>query len=108
MSSQALQSFIILAIGFAFSGLISNGYQLVVHRPATFSLLQRGPRPGAFAAVFFLIFAAPFIIMRNTLRGQRIQGRRFEFVMMATVLAGFWSLMSGTCMVMALQAAGVL
>ena len=31
-------------------------------------------------------------------------GRRFEFVMLATILAGFWSLMSGTVMVMALQA----
>ncbi|MDB5519305.1 MAG: hypothetical protein JWQ17_6063, partial [Tardiphaga sp.] len=41
-----------------------------------------------FAAVPFLVFAAPFIIMRNTLRGRRIERRRFEFVMMATVLAG--------------------
>ena len=42
------------------------------------------------------------------LRGARIERRRFEFVMMATVLAGFWSLMSGTFFLMTLRAAGVL
>ena len=42
------------------------------------------------------------------LRGARIERRRFEFVMMATVLAGFWSLMSGTFFLMTLRAAGLL
>jgi len=64
--------------------------------------------PKTFAAVPFLVFAAPFIIMRNTLRGAKIERRRLEFVMMATVLAGFWSLMSGTFFLMTLRAAGVL
>ena len=39
--------------------------------------------------------------MRNVIRGRRIERRRFEFVMMATILAGFWSLMSGTVVVTA-------
>ena len=29
--------------------------------------------------------------MRNTLRGAKIERRRFEFVVMATVLSGFWT-----------------
>ena len=69
---------------------------------------SRRAAPKTFAAVPFLVFAAPFIIMRNTLRGARIERRRFEFVMLTTVLAGFWSLMSGTFVVMKLRAAGVL
>jgi hypothetical protein len=56
-----------------------------------------------FAAIPFLVFAAPFIIMRNTIRGRRIERRRFEFVMIATVIAGIWSLMSGTVVVMAFE-----
>ena len=55
----------------------------------------------------FLVFAAPFIIMRNTIRGRRIERRRFEFVMLATMLAGIWSLMSGTAVVMVLRAVGM-
>jgi hypothetical protein len=46
--------------------------------------------------------------MRNTLRGAPIENRRLEFVMMATILAGIWSLMSGTFFLMTLRAAGLL
>jgi hypothetical protein len=57
-----------------------------------------------FATIPLLIFTARYLIMRNTLRGRRLERRRAEFVMVATVIAGLWSLMSGTVVVMALQA----
>lgn len=108
MSPDALNSFFSLFIGFALAGALASGYQAFLERPAGFGLLQNGVQPKTFAAVPFLVFAAPFIIMRNTLRGRRIERRRVEFVMMATVLAGFWSLMSGTFVVMTLRAVGLL
>ena len=108
MSPESVQSFIALAIGFSIAGMISTAYQLVTKRPASFRLLNRGVLPTTFAAVPFLAFAAPFIIMRNTLRGRRIEQRRFEFVMIATIVAGIWSLMSGTVVVMALRALSML
>ena len=107
MSPDALNSLFSLCIGFALAGALASGYQAMAQRPAGFGLLQEGVAPKTFAAVPFLVFAAPFIIMRNTLRGAQIERRRFEFVMMATVLAGFWSLMSGTFFLMTLRAAGV-
>lgn len=107
ITPESLQSFLAIALGFAVAGALASGYQAVVHRPASFRLLQGGPKPSAFAAVPFLVFAAPFIIMRNTIRGRRIQQRRFEFVMFATILAGFWSLMSGTFVVTVLRVAGL-
>jgi hypothetical protein len=108
MSPDALNSLFTLCIGFALAGALTSGYQALVHRQVGFGLLQEGVAPKTFAAVPFLVFAAPFIIMRNTLRGARIERRRFEFVMMATVLAGIWSLMSGTFFLMTLRAAGLL
>ncbi|MFO1110919.1 MAG: hypothetical protein U1E61_17210 [Bradyrhizobium sp.] len=108
MSPEALNSFFSLAIGFAFAGALASGYQTLAQRPAGFGLLNEGVAPKAFAAVPFLVFAAPFIIMRNTLIGARVERRRFEFVMMATIIAGFWSLMSGTFFLMALRATGLL
>jgi len=108
MSPDALNSFFSLCIGFAVAGALASGYQAFLRRPAGFGLLQQGVAPKTFAAVPFLVFAAPFIIMRNTLRRERIERRRFELVMMATVLSGFWSLMSGTFVVMTLRAAGLL
>ena len=107
MSPEQVQSFFALTLGFAFAGAIATGYQAVTRRPASFGLLHDGPRPATFAAVPLLAFAAPFIIMRNTIRGRRLEDRRIGMVMLATVIAGFWSLMSGTVVVMALAAFGV-
>ncbi|MDC7788125.1 hypothetical protein PQJ75_12785 [Rhodoplanes sp. TEM] len=103
MSPESIQNFLALAIGFAFAGLIATGYQAWAQRPASFRLLEQGSSASSFAAVPFLVFAAPFIIMRNTVRGRIIERRRFEFVMIATVIAGLWSLMSGTIVVMTVQ-----
>jgi uncharacterized protein DUF6949 len=108
MSPEQFQSLLALALGFAFAGLLANGYQCVTERPASFRLISRASRLDALMALPFVIFAAPFIIMRNTMRARRLVGRRFEFVMLATILAGFWSLMSGTLVVMLLQAVGQL
>jgi hypothetical protein len=107
MSPDALNSFFALLIGFAFAGALSSGYQAFVDRPAGFGILERSAAPRAVVTVPFLVFAAPFIIMRNTIRGRRIENRRMVFVMVATVLAGIWSLMSGTCVVLFLQATGI-
>jgi Family of unknown function (DUF6949) len=108
MSLDALNSLLSLCLGFALAGALASGYQALAQRPAGFGLLQAGVAPKTFAAVPFLVFAAPFIIMRNTLRGRRIERRRVEFVLMAAVIAGFWSLMSGTFVVMTLKAVGLL
>ena len=106
MSAESVQSFFALAIGFALAGLLASGYQAATSRPASFRLLSRGPHPAAFAAVPVLVFAAPFIIMRTILRG-RIEGWRFWVVMSATMVAGFWSLMSGTVAISLLMALGL-
>jgi len=83
---------------------LATGYQLVTERPLSFRLLNQGLRVVTFLSIPVLTFAAPFVIMRNVIRGRRIERRRFEFVMLATVLAGFWSLMSGTVVVTAFKA----
>jgi hypothetical protein len=93
-----------IAFGFAVAGLCASGYRLYGTHFPSFRLLEVGPMAARFAAVPLLIFCAPFLIMRNTLRGRGIERRRAEFVMVATVIAGLWSLMSGTVVVMALQA----
>jgi len=104
MSPESLQSLVVLLIGFAVAGLLATGYQLVTEKPLSFRMLNQGLRVVTFLSIPVLTFAAPFVIMRNVIRGRRIERRRFEFVMLATVLAGFWSLMSGTVVVTAFKA----
>jgi len=106
MSAEALQSFLSLALGFAAAGMMSTGYQLVAAQPASFRMLNRGPSATAVAAVPFLVFAAPFIIIRAIVRAGLSGPQRFELVFVATILAGFWSLMSGTVLVMAFEELG--
>ncbi len=108
MSPETIQLFLAFAIGFAVAGMVSTGYQLVTRRPASFRLLRRGPAPATFAAVPVLAFAAPFIIMRDTLRRRRSKERRVDAllpaVLLPTIAASFWSMMSGTVVVMAMEA----
>jgi hypothetical protein len=104
--SDSARSLLDLAIGFAVAGMLCSGYQLMTMQPASFRLLHEGRRNEALAAVPFLLFAAPFIIVRNTIRLSRIEGRGFGFAAMAALIAGFWSLMSGTLLAMGLEALG--
>lgn len=105
MSAHSLQLLHSLALGFAVSGLLASLYRALAHKPASFSLLQLGGM-GAVLAVPFLAFAAPAIILRNTIRGRRIENRRMEFVFLATTLALAWSLMSGRVVTMVLLSFG--
>jgi hypothetical protein len=104
MSLESLQSVVVLLIGFSVAGSLATGYQLVTERPLSFRLLNGGPQPVTLLAIPVLTFAAPFVIMRNLMRGRRIERRRFEFVMLGTIIAGLWSLLSGTVVVAAFTA----
>jgi len=108
MTPESLQMLLALALGFAVAGLCASAYQLATSQLPSFGLLSAGPSPSTFAAVPVLMLSAPFLIMRNTILGRRQEGRRFEFVFLATLIAGFWSLMSGLTLVMTLQACGLL
>jgi Family of unknown function (DUF6949) len=104
LTPETIESFFSLAIGFAVAGMCASGYRLFSAHFPSFRLLEVGPVPARFAAIPLLMFSAPYIIMRNTLRGRRLEKRRADLVMVATVIAGLWSLMSGTVVVLALQA----
>lgn len=108
MSVFAIHSLMSLALGFALAGLLVSGYQALADRPAGFALLEERRVGRALAAVAFLVFAAPFIIMRNTLRDDGASPRRVQLVMLTTVVVGFWSMMSGTVVIAALEAAGLI
>lgn len=96
MAPESIQSLLSLVIGFAFAGLTASAYQMWTARPLSFRLLGQEARASALAAVPLLVFGAPFIIMRNTIRGCRVERRQASFVALATIIAGGWSLMSGT------------
>jgi hypothetical protein len=107
MTPDQIHAIFALGLGFAIAGLLATGYQAATERPVSFRLLDRGPSAAAFAAIPLLAFAAPFIIMRNTIRGRSLTTGRFQVALLATIVAGFWSLMSGTVAAMALELIGL-
>ena len=94
ISPTALESIQTLCLGLALSGLLATAFELFTEHRASFSLLDRGGVAAA-AILPVLAFSAPFIILRNTVRGRRIEGRPIPFVMVATMIACGWSLISG-------------
>ncbi|MBN8920317.1 MAG: hypothetical protein J0H62_06425 [Rhizobiales bacterium] len=96
MDVSAIQSFLALAIGFAVAGVLTSGYAALAERPLGFTALMQASRNRSLVAVPVLVFAAPAVIMRHTLRAARAEGGNFGFVAIATVIAGGWSLLSGT------------
>jgi hypothetical protein len=94
ITPTALESFAALGLGFAFAGLLVSAFELFTKRRASFGLLEMGGLL-ALACVPVLVFSAPFIILRNTVRGRRFERRPAGFVFAATLIACFWSLMSG-------------
>jgi hypothetical protein len=94
LSPMALENLQTLVLGLAFAGLLATGFEVLTARRASFGLLQGGGLP-ALAALPVLAFGAPFIILRNTVRGRRIEGRPVPFVMLATMIACGWCLVSG-------------
>jgi hypothetical protein len=107
MTPESVQMLFALLLGFAVAGMCSSGYRVVTSRLPSFNQLSAGPGAATFAAIPVLVVSAPFLIMRNTILGRRQEGRRFEFVFLATLIAGFWSLMSGLVLVITLQACGL-
>lgn len=86
-----------LALGFAAAGLLASAFECLTERRASFHLLEAGGMK-AVSFVPLVVFTAPFIIIRNTILGRRMERRSMIAVMIATVIACFWSMMSGRLM----------
>jgi hypothetical protein len=86
-----------LLFGFALAGMLASAFQYLTDRPASFTLLQQGGWP-ALLSVPLVVITAPFIILRNTIRGRRFERRSIFFVWLATVIACLWSMAAGRFM----------
>ena len=100
LDPSALEAVQTLALGFAFAGCLASTFELVTAHAAGIRLLQRGGLR-ALACVPILVFSAPFLIVRHTVR----EGRRsFPAAMLAGIAAGLCSLASGRLLLDLVQA----
>lgn len=82
------------AVGFVAAGLIGSFYQLVTNKPPRFVAEFEG-MVGVLAASMLCMMAGPFIIMRNAIRGHRIEQRPIGWLAASSAIAFAWSICSG-------------
>jgi hypothetical protein len=94
LDAGQIEAFKALFFGFALAGFVATGFQLLTNRLPSFSQLTSGGLRAALS-VPLLMTTAPFIILRNTIRGRRFERRSIFFIWLATVIACLWSLAAG-------------
>lgn len=84
----------VASAGFVAAGVLGSLFQLLTREPPRFNF-------GGETLMRFLtdmlmcIFAGPFIIMRNAIRGRRIEKRPLGWLVASSTIAGMWSMCSG-------------
>ena len=94
MNVEILVTCFSIALGFVLAGLLSSLYQLVTSKPARFEMQAETIVLGIMQT-FLIMFAGPAILMRNAIRGRRIEHRNVGWLVASTAIAGAWSLCSG-------------
>lgn len=84
--------------GFVAAGLLASLSQMITARPPQFALSADTISQGLGGAIM-CVFAGPFIIMRNAIRGRTIEGRPIGWLAASSVIATTWSLCSGVVLV---------
>ena len=82
------------AAGFVSAGVLGSFYQLLMQEPPRFNFNVE-TIPAILSGIVMVLFAGPFIIMRNAIRGRRIEKRPVGWLVASSTIAGMWSLCSG-------------
>ncbi|WP_350334767.1 DUF6949 family protein [Coralliovum pocilloporae] len=94
MYFELMLALYIACTGFVVAGLLGSFYQLVTSEPAGFRF--DGPTlPMTALTLVTICIGGPFIIMRNAIRGRRIEGRHIGWLAASAGIAAVWSFCSG-------------
>lgn len=85
----------VTCVGFVIAGIIASSYQLISARPAGFSEVSIENWGVALGTMFVVALAGPVILMRNALRGRRIEKRPIGWLFGSAAIASMWSAVSG-------------
>lgn len=84
--------------GFVVAAVLATGYQLVTNRPARFEMVMGEAAPSLGSMLLqamLVIWAAPYIIMRNAVRGRLLERRPLGWLFASLGIATLWSLCMG-------------
>jgi hypothetical protein len=86
------------AAGFVAAGFLASLYQLLTNEPARFMVGSESVWAGL-VAIAICVFAGPFILMRQAVRGRFLERRPIGWLAASTAIATGWSLCSGILMI---------
>lgn len=84
----------IVVTGFTCAGFAHSIYQFITNKVMSFDLSEE-TGPGMLFGIIALIFAGPFILVRNSIRGFKIENRHSGWVAASTAISILWSFISG-------------
>jgi Family of unknown function (DUF6949) len=91
----------VTAVGFVAAGLLASFVQLVSGEPLRFTL-EPDSVLASIVGVLLRVLAGPVILMRNAWRGRRLEARAPIWLGLSILVAGLWSLFSGTLVLAAI------
>lgn len=92
---SSLYTFVLVVVtGFICAGFLNSVYQAITNKITSFDLSQE-TSIGMLAGLLVLIFAGPFIIMRNSVLGFMADNKRGGWVAASTAISISWSFISG-------------
>ncbi|MGL1919823.1 MAG: hypothetical protein OCD03_02225 [Hyphomicrobiales bacterium] len=89
---------LVVVTGFICAGFLQSVYQLFTNKVMSFDLSKESGLE-MLISIFTLIFAGPFIIVRNSVRAFRIENRHGGWVAASTAISVLWSFISGLFLV---------
>lgn len=85
---------LIVVTGFICAGFVHSVYQLFTNKVMSFDISKESGFV-MLISILTLIFTGPFILVRNSIRGFKIENRHGGWVAASTVISILWSFISG-------------
>lgn len=85
---------LVVLTGFICAGFLHSVYQLLTNKVMSFDLSKEKGFE-MLVSILTLIFAGPFILVRNSVRAFRIEKRHGGWVAASTAISVLWSFVSG-------------
>lgn len=94
--------FYIAVFGFVAAGICASFSRLVTGQALGFAVDPLAGLMTAILGVLVRVFAGPFILMRNSIRGALIDRRPAYWLALSTMIATLWSFFSGVVLLQTL------
>lgn len=99
MLSGVFLNLFVIATGFTTAGLLASSIQLMTGRPLGFTMARETFTYESVLAILTRVVAGPVILLRNAIRGRKIEGRAFHWLVLSSMIAATWSFFSGVVVI---------